>query len=323
MVPVLVGITLIVFFLSHIVPGDPIATALGPTATKEAVQRLKKAWGLDKPLPQQYLIYIKNLIRGDFGFSIYTRRPVAKAIQRYFMATLELSTLSLLIAFFGGVITGTICAAKKNGIIDFILRPATLFGMSMPVFWLGLLLLLIFYYQLGIIPIGGRMNPAIDLRNITGMYIVDSLLTGNWIALKSAIYHIITPAFCLAFMSLAVISRQTRTNVLETLNNDYIRSAKAKGVSETSVLFKHALKNAFLPIITITAIQYGYLLGRSVIVEVIFSWPGIGRYALQAIKHLDLQPVLAFTIIITLVYMIGNLIADISYAFLDPKVKYS
>jgi len=323
-IPMLLGMTLIVFTLSHIIPGDPVATALGPLATKAAVERLKEAWRLNDPLPIQYLRYVKQMAKGDLGFSVYTRRPVTSDIKKYFMATFELSTVSLLIAMVGGIVLGAISAARKNGILDFMVRPLSLFGMSMPVFWVGLLILLLFYYGLGVIPIGRRIGLFIDPpTRITGMYMVDSLLTGNWTALGSAIHHVIGPALCLALCPLAIIARQTRSNLLEVLDEDYIGTARAKGMSEGIVVLKHALRNALLPIVTITGIQYGYLLGSSVMAEVIFSWPGIGRYALAAIRHLDFQPVLGVSVVMALVYMLVNLVVDVSYVYINPKVRFS
>lgn len=322
-IPILLGVTLILFSISHLVPGDPVATALGPSATEEAVKQLKEAWGMDKPVFYQYVDYLKGLVRGDLGFSVYTGRPVSSAIQDYFASTFELAIVSFAMAVFFGVIAGAIIATYKGTIVDHLVRPLTIFGASMPVFWVGILVLFIFYHLLGIIPVGGRIGAQIEFQpTITGMYLLDSIITGNWRALLSFLHHIIGPAFCLSLSPLAIITRQTRSSLLEIMGKDYIRTARAKGLKEKTVISKHALKNSLIPIITIGGIQFGYLISRSVIAEVIFSWPGLGRYAIDAIKHMDLQPVLGFTLIITVFYIMVNLGVDVLYAYVNPKIKY-
>lgn len=322
-IPILLAVTLVLFSLSRIVPGDPVATALGPSATEEAVSKLKEAWGMDKPIYYQYIDYVKGLVTGDLGFSVYTGRPVASAVQDYFASTLELAIVSFLLALFFGVSSGAVVATYKDTIVDHLVRPLSIFGASMPVFWVGILILFVFYHILGIIPVGGRIGPQIDFKpTITGMYLFDSIITGNWKALFSFLHHIIGPAFCLSLSPLAIISRQTRSSLLEILGKDYIRTARAKGLKERVVISRHALKNSLIPIITISGIQFGYLISRSVVAEVIFSWPGLGRYAIKAIKNMDLQPVLGFTLLITVFYIMVNLIVDVLYAYVNPKIRY-
>jgi len=316
------GITLIVFFLSHIVPGDPARLAAGPQARQEQVENLRREYGLDKPVGEQYVIFPKNLFRGDLGKSLQSRRPVMDDLLDYFPATLELTLVAILIAFLGGIGLGILSAIRKNSLADNISRVFSLVGVSMPVFWLGIVLVLIFYRQLGWLPFGGRLDSALSApTRITGLYLIDSLLTGNLYVFSNALAYLILPAVTLAFGSLAIVSRMTRSSLLEVLQDDYIRTARAKGLREKAVLTKHALKNALIPVITITGLQFGALLSGAFLVEVIFAWPGIGTYAMKAILFLDYNGIMGVTILTAIAFMLTNLLVDMLYIVVDPRLR--
>lgn len=318
----LLGITILVFILSHVVPGDPARMAAGPQARAEQVESVRKEFGLDKPLPEQYLIYMKNLLHGNLGKSLQSRRPVLDDLQDYFPATLELTMAATFIAIVLGILIGIISAIQKDSWVDHLARIFSLTGVSMPIFWLGIILVIIFYRQLGILPFGGRISPKISSPyNITGLYILDSILTGNWRALESSILYIILPAVTLAYNSLAVVSRMTRASLLETIHEDYIRTARGKGLSEKLVLWKHALRNALIPVITIIGLQFGGLLGGAFLVEIIFSWPGLGTYAMKAILFLDYNGIVGVTLLTGLTYMLVNLFVDVFYIIVDPRMR--
>lgn len=322
LIPVLIGVSILTFTISHLIPVDPVTLAMGPRGTPEMAQKLRAKWGLDKPVPIQYLIYVKGLLKGDFGASLYTNRPVSRDLKLYFPATIELTTASLLLCLIIGIPLGIIAAVKKDTLIDHITRVFSIIGVSMPYYWLGLLLLLILYFKLGIIPGGGRISPGVPLpEHITGLYILDSLLTGNMVALKDCIMHIITPAFCLGFAIMGVISRMTRSSMLNVLGEDYIRTAEAKGLSRNKVVYQHALRNAVLPVITISGVLYGQLMAGAILTEMIFSWPGMGLYTVNSIMHLDFQPIMGFTIIVAVFYVTINLIVDILYVLFDPRIR--
>lgn len=318
----LLGISLLVFVLSHVVPGDPARMAAGPQARAEQVESVRKEFGLDKPLPEQYLIYMNNLIHGNLGKSLQSRRPVLDDIQDYFPATLELTLIATLLAIIIGIMMGILSAIYKDSWIDHVTRILSLTGVSMPVFWLGIILVIIFYRQLGLLPFGGRISPSISApEHITGMYLLDSLVTGNWQALGSSILYIILPAVTLASNSVAVVSRMTRASLLETIHEDYIRTAKGKGLSNRAILMKHALRNALIPVITIIGLQFGSLLGGAFLVEVIFSWPGIGNYAMKSILFLDYNGIIGVTLLTGLTYMLVNILVDIIYIVVDPRMR--
>ena len=318
----LIGITLIVFILSHVVPGDPARLAAGPQAREEQVASVRKEFGLDKPVFQQYMIYMTNLFKGDLGKSLQSRRPVTADLKDYFPATLELTLTATLIAVIGGMASGLISAVRKNSWIDQVTRVVSLGGVSIPVFWLGLVLVLIFYRALGWLPFGGRLDPSLSPpTRLTGLYILDSLLTLNWRTLGSSIAYLILPAFTLAFSSLGVVSRMTRASLLDVLQEDYIRTARSKGLMERTVLLRHALKNALFPVITIIGLQFGGLLGGAFLVEVIFSWPGLGTYAMKAIMFLDYNGIIGVTLLAGIVFMVTNLLVDLSYILIDPRIR--
>jgi len=318
----LFGVTLLVFILSHVVPGDPARLAAGPQARQEQVDSVRKEYGLDKPVPEQYVMYMGNLFKGNLGKSLQSRRPVAEDLIDYFPATLELTLVATLIAVIGGVASGLLSAVHKNKLIDHIARVVSLGGVSIPVFWLGLVLVLIFYRALGWLPFGGRLDASLSPpAHITGLYILDSLLTANWRTLGSSIAYLVLPAFTLAFSSLGVVSRMTRASLLDVLQEDYIRTARGKGLQERLVLMRHALKNALIPVTTIIGLQFGGLLGGAFLVEVIFSWPGLGTYAMKAIMFLDYNGIIGVTLLTGLVFMVVNLLVDLTYIAIDPRIR--
>lgn len=322
LIPVLIGVTILTFSISHLVPANPVALALGPRGTPEMAQKLRAKWGLDKPIHIQYLIYVKGLLNGDLGTSLYTNRPVIRDLKDYLPATVELTTVSLLLCLIMGIPLGIIAAVKKDTLVDHITRVFSIIGVSMPYYWLGLILLFLFYFKLGIVPGGGRLSSlTTSPEHITGLYILDSLLTGNLETLKDSIMHIITPAFCLSFAIMGVISRMTRSSMLNVLSEDYIKTAEAKGLTRNRVVYQHALRNAILPIITISGVLYGQLMAGAILTEIIFSWPGMGLYTVNSIMHLDFQPVMGFTITIAVVYVTINLIVDILYVLFDPRIR--
>ena len=321
-IPVLLGVTILTFSISHIVPANPALVALGPHATPDTVKALKAKWRLDKPVHIQYLFYLKGLLQGDLGSSIHTNRPVSEDLKAFFPATLELTTASMLFCLTFGIPLGIIAAVKKNKLIDHITRIFSLIGISMPVFWLGLLILLLFYFKFELLPGGGRLPPlTVPPKHITGMYIPDSLLTGNWTVLKESIIHLILPASCLGFAVVGVISRMTRSSMLSVLDEDYIKTAKAKGLNENKVVYQHALRNAVLPIVTISGVLYGQLLAGAILTETIFSWPGMGLYTVKSVMNLDFQPIMGFTVIVALMYVAVNLLVDILYVLFDPRIR--
>jgi peptide/nickel transport system permease protein len=321
MIPSLVGVTLMVFVISHVIPADPVGIALGPEATAEQIHALKEAWGLNKPLIIQYGVFLLNLLKGDLGYSLVSRRAVTEELIYYFPATFELTTASMILSLLLGIFIGIVSAVHRNRFFDHLTRTYCIFGISLPIFWLGLLLLLLFYVKLGWLPGGGRIADGIEVKSITGLLILDCLLTRNWQGLASSFLHLLLPAFCLSTSFLATIARISRSSVLQVIREDYIRTARAKGLPEYRVLAKHVLRNSLLPVVTISGILYGQLLGGAVLTETIFSWPGMGRYVVRSILHLDFQPILGFTVLCALLYAVCSLIADVIYSLVNPQIR--
>jgi len=320
----LFGLTLITFILTRVVPGDPARVAAGPQARQEQVEQIRKLYKLDEPIWVQYVTYMKNLLRGDFGKSLWSKRPVISDLAAYFIPTVELSLFASFLFLVFGIPIGIMSAVYRDTFIDHVVRLFALVGISFPVFMTGLVLQLVFYKILGWFPSGGRLDPfLIPPQRITGFYLLDSLITKNWPALLSSLHHIFLPGFTLALGSLAVISRMTRASFLEVFGQDYIFTARAKGLAERVVIFKHALKNAAIPILTVTGLQLGSLLGGVLLVEIIFSWPGLGSYAYTAVTVLDVNAIMAITLISGLVYTVINLFVDLMYGVIDPRIRYA
>lgn len=320
---VLFGLSLITFGLSHIIPGDPARLMAGPRASKSAVQKIREKYGLDDPLPVQYVNYVKGLAQGDLGTSFTTRRPVTEDLKRYLPATLELGAVAFVLATLVGIPLGVISSVQRDRLPDHVARFVSISGLALPVFWLAIMAQFIFFGQLGWLPDGARIPIGMDPPpTVTGLYTIDAVLAGDWALFRLALFHLIMPAIVLAYGSLAVITRMVRGGMLEVLNQDYIRTARAKGLAANNVVFGHALKNAMLPTVTSLGLQIGLLLSGAFLVEIVFSWPGIGRYAVEAIQRLDYNATMATTLVIALIFVLMNLVVDILYLFLDPRISY-
>lgn len=317
----IIGVTFLVFAISHLVPADPVAVYLGPQATPQQVEALKEEWGLNKPILVQYGLFIKNLARGNLGYSMVSRKPVVEELLYYFPATFELTLFSMTFAILLGLLIGVVSALKRNSLLDHIARIYSIVGISMPIFWLGLLLLLLFYVHLEWLPGGGRIGHGVEVGHITGLLTLDSILTGNWQGLWSSLVHLVLPGYCLASAVLATLARIARSSVLQVIGEDFVQSARAKGLSEVKVIGKHVLKNSILPVLTISGVLYGQLLGGAVLTETIFSWPGMGRYVVRSILHLDFQPIMGFTVLCAVLYAFFNLVVDILYSIVNPQIR--
>ncbi len=324
LLPVLIGITLLVFSFLHLIPGDPAVFLLGERATPEQTEFLREQLGLNQPLPLQYLTFLSNLLQGNFGTSIISGKSIAEEISFRFPATFELSIAAILIALILGIPAGILAAVWKNSWIDNLLMSGSLIGVSLPVYWLGLLLIYLFAVNLQWLPPSGRISIDVGLtfKSITGFYLLDTLVTFNFKGFSDAIAHLILPACTLGTIPLAIIARITRSAMLEVLSQDYIRTARAKGLSEYIVIFHHALKNAFLPISTIIGLQFGTLLGGAILTETIFSWPGIGSWIYEGILARDYPVVQGGVVFVSTTFVIINLLVDIGYVFIDPRIEY-
>jgi peptide/nickel transport system permease protein len=321
-IAVMIGVSLITFAISHVIPADPVAVALGDHATDNQIAAFRAEYGLDKPLVDQYVIYLAGLAQGNLGTSIRTRRPVSADLRDFFPATFELSLAALLVSILFGIPAGVVSSLARNHLPDHIVRVFSLLGGSLPIFWLGLILIGIFYNQLGWLPGGGRIDQFIPPpQNITGLFTVDSLITGNLVALQSSVVHLILPAFTLGYYSTAVIARITRSSMLEVLSMDYMRTARAKGLRERAVVVRHGLRNALIPTLTIVGVTFGSLLSGAVLTETIFTWPGLGRYATASAINLDFPAVMGVTLLAAVIYTLANLAVDFSYHLLDPRIK--
>lgn len=324
LIPVFIGITLVTFTISHAVPADPIVANLGQRAQDDPsiVGRYRHEWGLDKPLPVQYVVYLENLVKGDLGVSITTRRPVTDDLRQFFPATLELSTAAVIFAVLIGVPLGVLAAVRRDRFLDHFSRVVSLVGISTPVFWLGLLALILFYYRLQIFPASGQVDEGIARPpTITGMLVVDSLITGHWHALGNAIWHLTLPATVLGAYTMGIVTRMTRGSMLEVMAQDYIRTARAKGVRPATVVLRHGLRNAILPTLTLVGLAYGSLLSGAVLTETIFSWPGIGRYATTTAGSFDFPAIMGVALLTASVFLILNLVVDVMYGVLNPQIR--
>jgi peptide/nickel transport system permease protein len=326
MVPLMIGMTLIAFLISHSVPADPVGANLGQRSMEDPaiVAAFRAQWGLDKPLPQQYLTYLGNLVQGNLGMSIRTHMPVSDDLGRYLPASAELAIAATLVGTLLGIPFGVISAVRRNQWVDHVVRGVSLLGVSSPVFWLGLVALYVFYFRLGWLPGPGRLDVGMpEPSHITGMYTVDSLLTGNWPALGSSLRHLVLPGLVLASVYLGLVTRMTRSSMLEVLSADYVRTARGKGLRSGSVVYRHALSNALIPTVTVLGLAFGDILAGTVLTETIFSWPGIGRYAYQSAVTLDFPAIMGVSLVIAAVFITVNLATDLAYVFLDPRLRRS
>ena len=325
-IPILFGVTVIVFVVSHVVPGDPARVIAGMYADEQQVARLRQEFGLDRPLWEQYVISIKRMVlEGDLGTSLYTKRPVLADLLTYFPATFELTTAAMLLAIALGIPLGVVSAWRTNQAADHVTRFGSLAGLSMPAFWLGLLLQIILGHWWGLLPTRGRLDSimALDhpIRQITGVYSLDALLTGNWSGLRDMAAHLLLPGLVLALGPLGLIARMTRSSLLEVLREEYIKTARGAGLPERAVIYRHGLRNALIPTVTVAGSTYGFLLGGSFVVETVFDWPGLGLWGTNAILNLDFPAIIGLTLVYSLMRVACNIAVDMSYYFLDPRIK--
>ncbi|UOF92760.1 ABC transporter permease [Fodinisporobacter ferrooxydans] len=322
LIPVLFGMSIVVFAIIHAIPGDPAQVILGEKATSESIHNLRQQLGLDQPLYLQYIHYIGQLFHGDLGTSLVTQRPINQEIVPYLAATAELTLFSMVFAIVIGVNAGILSAWKRNTWFDYAAMIIALVGVSMPIFWLGLLEQWLFSLQLHWLPVLGRTNPRDPVTSITNLYLLDTLLSGNLQQFWSVVRHLILPGVALGTIPMAIIARMTRASMLEVFKHDYIRTARAKGLGEFWVVYKHALKNSFAPVLTVIGLQLGSLLGGAILTETIFGWPGVGRYMFDAIGNRDYPVIQSGILVLATIFIVVNLIVDLLYAYLDPRIQY-
>jgi len=319
---VLLGVSLTSFLLMRLIPGDPALVMLGERATAERIVEVRRSLGLDQSLAVQYLIYLKHILTGDLGRSLHTNTRVAEELLERFPATLELSLAALCLAGFIGILTGMMSATRQYSLLDSGFMFVSLAGVSMPIFWLGLMMIWTFALLLGWFPPSGRLDARIVLDSISGFYLLDSLLTRQWEAFWDALWHLVLPAVTLATVPLAIIARMTRSSLLEVLRQEYIMTARGKGLPEWVVVTRHAFRNALIPILTIVGLQFGLLLGGAILTETIFSWPGLGRLLYNAVLARDYPVVQGGTLLIAATFSVTNLMVDLLYALANPKIRY-
>jgi len=322
LIPVLFGVSLATFVVMHLFTTDPAEIILGQHATVERAAALREEMGLNKPIYIQFGDYLSGALQGDLGKSVITKSSISEELIKRFPATVELAFAAIFIATVLGITLGTISAVKQNSILDYGTMVAALMGVSMPIFWLGLMMIIIFSVTLGWLPSSGRIAIGMQPDSITGLYILDSLLTGNMESLWDAFQHLIMPAMALGSYSTAIIARMTRATMLETIRQDYIRTARAKGLSETVVIIKHGLRNALIPVVTVIGLQVGSLLGGAVLTETVFSWPGIGSYVVEGVMASDYPRVQGAVLLIGTIFVMVNLMVDVLYSYLDPRIKH-
>ncbi|MFI6318028.1 ABC transporter permease [Nonomuraea sp. NPDC050556] len=318
------GITLVTFVLTNLVPGDPVAANLGQRALGDPaiVAQWRSEHGLDQPLPQQYLIHLGGILQGDLGTSQQSHRPVSQDLAEAVPATLELAGAAIVVSLVLGVAFGVIAALRRDRLSDHVLRVLSLIGISVPTFWLALVAFYVFFYRLQITPGSGRVDAALGAPPaVTGLHTVDALLAGRWDIFTSAAGHLVTPALVLALYTIGLLTRFTRSAVLEVLGHDYVRAARAKGLPGRTILFRYVLRSALVPIITVAGLAFGSLLSGTVLVEAIFAWPGVGQYAYKSATTLDLPAVMGVGLVVGVVYLVINLVVDVLYGVIDPRVR--
>ena len=320
--PTLLGISIVVFLMVQMIPGDPALVMLGERATPESLEILRHELGLDQPAYVQLGRYLGGLATGNLGRSIKSRTAVSEEILARFPATFELTVVSMIFACGIGLSIGVLSAVRRGSAIDAIGMTVSLAGVSMPIFWLGLVMITTFAVQFGLFPVSGRSGPFTYVTSVTGLLLVDSLLAGDLAAFGDALHHLALPGITLGTVPAAVIVRMTRSSVLEVIKEDYVRTAWAKGLSERVVIVRHALRNASIPVVTVVSLQFGYLLGGAVITETIFAWPGVGRWLLLAVHARDFPVIQGGVLVVAGTFVTINLLADVLYAWLDPRISY-
>jgi peptide/nickel transport system permease protein len=319
---VVLGALGVVFVMAQVVPSDPARAALGPDASEAQVEQYRHEVGLDAPLAIQFARYLGRLVHGDLGLSIVTRNRVADDLREAVPATIELMIPSIVLSLVAGVALGVASAVWRGRATDHVARILSIVGMSLPVFWFGLVLQLVFYKELSWLPAGGRLAlTATPPDPVTGFYTVDAALAGDWPVFFQALRHLVLPVVTLSAVNVATVARITRASLLEVLGKDYVRTARAKGLTERAATWKHALGNALIPVVTVFGMRVGIMFGGAVLTESIFAWPGIGRYAFYGLRQLDLPVVNAFVIWVTLAYAVVNVLVDASYSMLDPRIR--
>jgi peptide/nickel transport system permease protein len=319
-----VGITLVSFTLTQLVPGDPATANLGQRAIGDpaAVAAFRAKYGLDKPLPVQYLTYLGNVLRGNLGESQQSHRSVAQDLSEYVPATIELALFAIVLSLLAGVTLGVVAAVTRDRWPDQVLRVLSLGGVSMPTFWVALVAFYLLFFKFGLLPGGGRVDPGMSAPpHVTGFYTVDAALAGQWDVWWSAASHLVLPSLVLAVYTVGMLMRFTRASVLEILGNDYVRAARAKGLPERVVILRHVLRPALVAIITVAGVAFGSLLSGAVLVENIFSWPGLGQYAYRSAVNLDLPAIMGVSVVVAAVYIVMNLLVDLLYGVIDPRIR--
>jgi len=320
-IPTLLGVSIIIFLMLAITPGDPAELLLGERATKDSLEAMREYLGLQKPLYVQYWLFLKRVAKFDLGETIWTRQKVSIEIKERFPATIELALAAMIISSFFGIILGIISATRQYSWFDYLSMIGSLTGVSMPVFWLGLVFMLVFSLTLGWFPMSGRLGVDVELDTITNFYVIDAILTQNWAALKDALMHLILPAMALSTIPLAIVARMTRSSMLEVLRQDYIKTAKAKGLSETKIVLKHALRNGLIPVVTVVGLQFGILLGGAILTETVFAWPGVGKWLYEGVVKRDYMVIQGGTLAVATIFVMVNLIVDILYSIINPRIS--
>ncbi len=318
---ILLGVSVLVFLMLRMIPGDPAQLLLGEYASPEELARLRDQLGLNQSIVAQYLIYITDIFKGNFGFSIRSGAPVLEEIGPRLIATVELSLAAMMIATLVGIGAGIVSAVKPNSVLDYGSMFMALIGVSMPIFWLGLMLIYLLSVKFPMLPMMGRLGMGLEPHTVTGLLTIDTLLGGQWRLFVDALRHLILPSVTLATIPMAIVARMTRSAMLEVLNKDYVRTARAKGMGEAVVILRHALRNAFLPIVTVLGLNLGLLLGGAVLTETIFSWPGLGRYVVDSLMGRDYVAVQGCILIFAVLMAVINLIVDLIYVMLDPRIR--
>jgi peptide/nickel transport system permease protein len=322
---VLIGVMMVTLIVSRVVPGDPARLYLGPRASPEKLEEVREQLGLNDPLPKQFIGYVFSTMRGELGLSFRTKRPILEDIKIRLPATMELVITAMLLALIIGVPVGVLGAARRGRIFDQLSRIITIGGVSIPSFWLALLLQLVFFLYLGLLPLGGRISQDVMLNHpiesVTGFFLIDSVLMGNWIAFKDVVVHMILPVVVLATYPISLAVRMTRASMIDVLSETYVTAARAAGLTEREILFKLALKNGIVPTLTIMGLLFAYSITGAVLVEIVFTWPGMGGYMADAILNSDIYVLFAVTLVVTIIYIIINLGLDVIQAALDPRVR--
>jgi peptide/nickel transport system permease protein len=321
-IPILLGVSLVVFLMLHTAGGDPAQLILGARADPASLAALRHEMGLDRPLPAQYLAFLSDALRGDLGRSYRSRTPVVDEIAARFPATIELAVTAMIIAVIVGAFFGTVAAVRRHTILDFASSTVVLLGVSIPTFWLGIILIIVFGLWLRWLPISGRVNPRLGADPAVPFLTLSALLNGNLSVARDAAAHLILPALTLAAWPAAIVARMTRASLIEALSQDYVRTARGKGLRDRTIVVRHAARNALLPVLTVVGLELGSLLGGAVVTETIFSWPGLGQLTVQAISGRDYQMVQGVVLLLATIFVLLNLLVDVLYAVLDPRIRY-